>query len=65
MFMLCLLICYSSPLDSSLPAISDAGWHQFLGNHYLTGISPLKCSIMNPEIKWKQFIGARETLFMA
>ena len=62
MHILCLLICCSNSIDSYA---TDDGWHQFRGNHYLTGVSPLKCAIANPEIRWKQFIGVRETLFMA
>ena len=37
-------------------------WHQFRGNWFLTGRSLLKGNILYPQIKWKNLIGARETL---
>lgn len=40
----------------------SGAWLQFRGDRGLTGRSPLKGNVTAPTIKWKQFIGARETL---
>jgi len=46
----------------SAPAAALGQWLQFRGDRALTGRSPLKGSITSPAVKWKQFVGARETL---
>ena len=53
-----LYIFYVSPKLKS----KQEDWHQFRGNRFLTGRSLLKGNILYPQIKWKNFIGARETL---